>query len=148
MKKLLPFLILFFSVQLSAQWTTLSPPTSNVFLNCTFPSDDTGYMSFNTGLPYIYRTFDGGVSFDSITIPSMTQCTSIHFRTTTEGCASGSASPNGYGVFRTFNAGTTWTDISPSNALGSPVMVKFADVLHGTYINSAPGILNTSNGGI
>jgi photosystem II stability/assembly factor-like uncharacterized protein len=144
MKKLLLAAFLLSGISLSAQWNNLSIANGNPMTNCSFPSNDTGYITSAK----IYRTFNGGTSFDSVAVPTMTQYNFIDFRTTTDGVVSGLVSPSGYGIFRTLNAGTTWQNITPSNVIGSPMQVKFADALHGTMTTSSFVFYNTANGGL
>jgi photosystem II stability/assembly factor-like uncharacterized protein len=96
----------------------------------------------------VYRTFNGGVSFDSISVPNVVQYHSIDFRTNLDGVIAADVASSGNSIFRTINGGASWQNISVPNFAGMGVNVKFADVLHGTYLTSAPVIYNTSNGGV
>ncbi len=145
MKKLLLSTILLISLSpLSAQWNNLNLTSGYDLLNCSFPSDDTGFVTSGK----IYRTFNGGVSFDSVTIPNAVQYYSIDFRTNLDGVVAVDVASSGNKIFRTLNAGTSWQDISVPTFSGVGMNVKFADALHGTYLTSAPVIYNTANGGI
>jgi photosystem II stability/assembly factor-like uncharacterized protein len=144
MKKYLLALCILVSATLSAQWNNLPLNSGYDLLNCSFPSNDTGYISSGK----IYRTFNGGLSFDSVIIPNAVQIHSIDFRTNLDGVIAVDLSASGNSIFRTLNGGTTWQNISPPPFSGQGMNVKFADALHGTYLTSAPVIYNTANGGI
>jgi photosystem II stability/assembly factor-like uncharacterized protein len=144
MKKLLLSLLLLTSLSLSAQWNNLNLSSSNDLARCSFPSDDTGYVISGK----IYRTFNGGASFDSISIPNAVQYWSVDFISNLDGVVAVDIASAGNSIFRTVNAGATWQNISPLPFQGQGMNVKFADVLHGTYLTSAPLIFNTANGGV
>jgi photosystem II stability/assembly factor-like uncharacterized protein len=145
MKKLLLSLVLFTSFcSLSAQWNNVSLNSSSDLLRCSFPSDDTGFVISDK----IYRTFNGGTSFDSISLPNAVQYWSVDFITNLDGVVAVDIASSGNSIYRTINGGTTWQDISPVPFAGQGMNVKFADALHGTYLTSAPLILNTANGGL
>lgn len=146
MKRALLFTAILIScISLPAQWNNLGLNSGYDLLNCSFPSNDTGYVSCGGK---IYRTFNGGLSFDSITIPNAIQIYSIDFRTNTDGVIAVDLSSSGNNILRTINAGATWQNISVPSFMGQGMNVKFADVLHGTYLTSAPVIYNTANGGL
>lgn len=144
MKKLLLLIILSFpTVSIFAQWNNTGLNTGATLNRCSFPSNDTGYIISDK----IFRTFNGGISFDSISGSFLTFY-SIDFRTNLEGVVAFDSGPQGNAVFRTFDAGTTWQNLYVPPFAGSGVDVKFADLLHGTYLTSAPVIYNTADGGV
>lgn len=144
MKKLLLAIILLTTISLHAQWNNTGLNTNTSLTQLSFPSNDTGYILSDK----IYRTFNGGVSFDSITIPNGVGYHSIDFRTNFDGVVAVDIAASGNSIYRTVNAGFTWQNISAPQFAGVGMNVKFADAMHGTYLTSAPLIFNTANGGI
>lgn len=143
-KHLLIVCILVSSVSLSAQWNNLNLNSGYDLLNCSFPSDDTGYVISSK----VYRTTNGGVSFDSLMLPNVVQYHSIDFRTSLDGVIAADVASSGNSIFRTVNGGASWQNISVPSFAGMGVNVKFADLLHGTYLTSGNTIYNTINGGM
>ncbi|HLG02539.1 MAG TPA: YCF48-related protein [Bacteroidia bacterium] len=130
-------------IPVHAQWTVLNPNTTGTFSHLSFPSNDTGYITSSR----IYRTFDGGASFDSVHVPQMGQYNSIYFMNNMEGFFSGYDSL-GPVVKRTVNAGLNWVDITPANFVGSPGEVKFANTFNGVFLSSSPEFYVTTDGGL
>ncbi|MEO5644053.1 MAG: T9SS type A sorting domain-containing protein [Bacteroidia bacterium] len=145
MKKILLLAFTFTSfISLFAQWNNTGMNTENTLKRCSFPSNDTGYIISDK----IYRTVNGGTSFDSIFIGNAVNYYSIDFRTNLDGVIAVDVASSGNSIFRTLNGGNTWQNISVPPFQGIGINVKFADLLHGTYLTSAPIIYNTANGGI
>jgi photosystem II stability/assembly factor-like uncharacterized protein len=132
-----------FPATLAAQWNTLPSAGNGTVTDMSFPSDDTGYLASAS----IHRTFNGGVSFDSVSAPGMTQYSSVHFRTNTEGAICGYAT-SGVSVQRTFNSGLTWVDVTPDSIGGNPLAVQFSGPLKGVFLTSYIGFYITTDGGL
>jgi photosystem II stability/assembly factor-like uncharacterized protein len=141
---LLAILLLISAAPLSAQWTNLSIATGNDITHCSFPSNDTGYSTSGK----IYRTFNGGISFDSVSVPGLSTLEDLNFLTNTDGVVCGNLTAGGPGIFRTLNAGLTWQNISAVNAVGAAMHVKFADALHGIFLTSNYIFYKTADGGV
>jgi photosystem II stability/assembly factor-like uncharacterized protein len=136
--------VLIFCVKANAQWTILPSNTTSIFNQMSFPSNDTGYLITNK----VFRTNNGGTSFDSLQVPNCAQYNNIYFRTQLDGAICGYRTSSGPLISRTIDGGNTWTEITPAVSVGSAMSVKFQSVTNGTYISSAPGFYRTFNGGL
>ena len=89
-------------------WTNVSGKLDNMpFEYIQFLDEDHGFGgSFLFGNQSLYKTSDGGVTWDSIDV-SAEGCSGVHFFDAQEGILLGS---NGW-LYRTFDAGQQWTQI-------------------------------------
>ncbi|HTL80368.1 MAG TPA: YCF48-related protein [Bacteroidia bacterium] len=141
MKKNLPALFILCSVPAFAQWHQLIPSSPDIFTQLSFPADDTGYSIAGK----LCRTFDGGVSFDTVHIPGLAQYQSVFFRNGKDGVVTGTNS--GARILRSLDRGTTWSNITPANFIGAPMFAEFHSPTKGSCITSAPYYFRTFDAG-
>lgn len=133
-KLLLLFFCLAFTNNLFCQWQTIYKDSLNYSFTCAhFLNNDTGFVAgFHYPLPsgVIFRTFDGGQTWDSLLIP--VYVSNIQFINDSTGFAGGS---DGF-VYRTTDLGTNW------NLMGSNT---WDDLTGMFFLNKDTGYQITGN---
>lgn len=142
-------------------WTKvleISAPANNITLSSMFFTSST--KGFCTGqrngiYPFLCKTTNGGLTWDTITLPYTVSATNIKFPNSTVGYMAGSN--NGMGIYKTIDGGTNWTNISAaaSAAMGVRYIadIHFLDAINGfaatkaTSLNQA-SIYKTTDGGL
>ncbi len=147
MKKLSLLLACFIlqSFSLFAQWFDQNSGTDDDFLCVFFTDTLNGWIGSTVGL--IYKTTDGGESWNSYTTNSNMDIVSIQFINQDTGwCASSSYYGNGRGeIYRTTNGGISWVEVFD----GSPILrsISFVSEEIGWAVGYSGEVLNTSDGG-
>ncbi|GJM36588.1 MAG: hypothetical protein DHS20C18_55890 [Saprospiraceae bacterium] len=123
-----------------------SPPRKIEFLN-----PDTGYLV--TNYARVYRSIDGGESWDIIFENEEWELAALDFVNGLEGWVAGSISQGGpTRVLHTTNAGATWEEqlAAPASGLGPfgpNVDLHFLNDQTGWFVNLSNTIFKTENGG-
>ncbi len=115
-----------------------------------FPQDaTTGYASTIYGtLGYIYKTTDGGATWNSLLYFEDASINSLSFPQNNQvGYLTDKNTSNGHGVWKTTDGGTTWSHLTAG--IGSVVRsVDFPEnSLNGIAVGKSGAILSTSDGG-
>jgi photosystem II stability/assembly factor-like uncharacterized protein len=137
---LFPFLLICMLISsLHAQWTDVSLPSPWSLQNASFTDPNNGYVIHQNK---VFRTTDGGTSWDSISITANTWDVDFVSPTT------GFLLTDSAGVFHirtTTNGGNTWSsDTLPNNYYQ---MLRFTDVNNGFVANNFGSVYHTTNGG-
>jgi photosystem II stability/assembly factor-like uncharacterized protein len=116
-------------------WAASSSGTGSALSSVYFTDANTGYIAGSS----IIKTNDGGITWNSI---AYKPCGTIYFPDSNHGYAAGN-----FGlIYKTSNAGATWTDIPviTNNYFNS---VFFTDSITGYVVGTDGTILKTTNGG-
>lgn len=144
MKKIVPttLLFLFASLHIHAQWTEVSIPSEWPLQNAAFADANNGYIIV-PNYPKMFRTTNGGSSWDSVTFNGG-GAWDIDFISPTHGFVLVDSSAV-FSVKTTTDGGNSWTnDTLPSNYYN---MIRFTDANNGFATNNFGSVYNTTNGG-
>lgn len=143
MKKIILILILAsFTNQLFSQWTDISLPSSHSAMYASFPDDMHGYV-VSSSSSYIYRTMNGGSSWDSVSLGA--NAFDVDFISADTGFVIAGTFSQGI-LLTTYNGGDTWTvDSLLSGYYGT--LVQFIDAENGYVTTNFSDVLKTTNGG-
>ena len=141
------------STNSGSNWTVVSPSAvSNAeFYSIDMINDNTGYICGNRSA--VYRTTNGGVNWDSVTIPNMPSgliLQKVDFVNAQTGWIfSRYATGNDSTIFKTTNSGANWTKqkinaTTTGNTIYSACML---DENNGWLLSSRPRAWKTTNGG-
>lgn len=155
------FLFVFLSfTSTKAQWTPLNLTPTDNFEEVSFPSELVGYIAaqndFFVSAP-LFKTTNGGSSWDTIPYPipagHTTNLDLVEFVDAQTGFLIGQAQDTSM-VFplsesfmlKTTDGGGTWTDVTPSSTLNSPLM-SFFDANQG-LVSGVEELYQTTDGGL
>ena len=131
------------SLQLSAksQWSTLSFPSSQHLSVGDFPDDLTGFAG-STVYPKVWRTLNGGITWDSTTFSQNVR--DIDFLNPLEGFVLIGSST--FGIKKTVDGGTTWTNIAvPAGSYYT--QLHFTSLTTGYLYTNDMFVYRTNDGG-
>ncbi len=138
-------LIFLLPFNLFAQWFDQNSGTEDDFLCVFFTDTINGWIGSTLGL--IYKTTDGGESWNSYTTNSNMDIVSIQFINQDTGwCASSSYYGSGRGkIYKTTNGGVSWVEIFD----GSPILrsISFISEEIGWVVGYLGELLKTYDGG-
>ncbi len=139
---LLPILLCVNSVQ--AQWTDISIPYPYALAKGSFVNDNLGYVMAD-GYPMIFKTTNGGSSWDSVIINPGVGAIDIEFISADTGFVlvdSGAITM----LKTTFNGGNSWiSDTLPAGDVYN--MMRFTDASNGFVTGIFSIVYHTTNGG-
>lgn len=107
---LLPFLLLFLSPALQAQWNILPSGTSQRLNAICFPAPDTGFIAGENGT--LLRTTDGGQHWQPLATGFSVHWHDLHFVSPSTGWVVGDAAS----ICRTTDGGDSWSCTGPDTA--------------------------------
>jgi photosystem II stability/assembly factor-like uncharacterized protein len=141
MKKIITilFFLAFFPLNLYPQWMQITSPTSNDLYTVLFTDDLTGYVSGSLN-GTIYKTVDGGASWNAISIDTIGTFYDMYFIDQQTGVIVGSSKK----IFKTTDEGNTWElKTSDSSSLYS------VSYYPNTYyaVGGIPTVIDKSNDG-
>jgi photosystem II stability/assembly factor-like uncharacterized protein len=122
-------------------------------VNLSFLSNDTGYV-LALDRSSIYKTNNGGISWDTIFAPFLYSCSEIFFTNETTGWVGGVAFDSGTGnigavISKTTNGGNDWFEQFNNSDIGNHTGISslyFINADHG-WATSQGYLLHTTNGG-
>jgi photosystem II stability/assembly factor-like uncharacterized protein len=114
--------------------------TSKYFRSISMVNSNTGYICGSSG--GMFKTTNGGVSWDSLPFPGTQLLYSVDFVNTNTGWTSSSSSSY---LWKTTNGGNTWT--SQSGPTSAVYCVDMVDANTGWFSGSSGKIWKTTNGG-
>lgn len=149
MKTTHPYILLFLLIMqgfsASAQWFNLAPPTNLALDRASFPTSQKILVA-STSHNKVYRSNDGGTTWDSISFPGTV--IDVQFLNADTGFVIYNASPN-HPLSVTTNGGNTWTDIIMTSIgpFENLQRMKFTDFVTGHFVNMNAEILRTADQG-
>lgn len=145
MKTLLSLLLLTALVPFksSAQWTTLSSPTTLALDRGAFPNDATGFVACSMGHT-VYRTMDGGTTWDSIVFAS--NIVDIDFVSPDTGFVLVGTGTS-YELKTTHNKGNTWTTKTITTPGPYLQTLYFTSAMNGYVVDYNATVGKTTDGG-
>ncbi|HYG52645.1 MAG TPA: YCF48-related protein [Flavobacteriales bacterium] len=127
-----------------AQWTTLNSPTNLALDRAAFPDDATGFVA-NSTAKKIFRTTDGGVTWDSIAFTN--NVLDIDFINPDTGFVIIGAGGTSYELKTTFDKGNTWTTKTITTSGVYLQRVFFTSALVGYVVDYDATVQKTIDGG-
>jgi len=141
MKKILLFVILAFSMNVFAQWTSQNSfPQGKALSSIYFTDDNKGYAVGDSGT--IIKTIDAGVNWTKLASGTTNNLNSVYFVDANTGYAVGGLGT----ILKTIDAGTNWTALL-SGISNSLLSVRFTDANTGYAVGVNNSILKTIDGG-
>lgn len=147
---LTPLLILlistsFVNLDVYAQWTVMSAPSSSVISDGYFIDENTGIAVTVYG---IYKTIDGANTWDFVTqpLPQPTML-SVFFADNNTGYAAGYESGFSGVILKSSDGGENWTELSLPGSFPQFTDVYFVNSTQGCAVGYSGAILKTTNGG-
>jgi photosystem II stability/assembly factor-like uncharacterized protein len=140
-----------------AQWTDISPNVADVLLfDVAFINQDVGFavgQNTSTGMGYIFKTVDGGVSWTNKSFPDA-HLRTVDFTDENNGIVSGYDGPPGTKIhwYRTSDQGVSWNNTTDNLYTGVNGL-QFSDGQtgfaygYGTSFGTNGGLLKTTDGG-
>lgn len=134
-----------------ATWGQQTATGASFFSDITFVDQNNGWMGtwYNKG---VYRTTNGGLLWNNITIPGLTNAdiNGLKFFDSMNGYLVGKSGSNGF-IMKTNDGGLTWTNIAPPNVSIGQLYGNMFDVKSPTEVYFYSGILRqlyrTGDGG-
>ncbi|MBS1514098.1 MAG: T9SS type A sorting domain-containing protein [Bacteroidetes bacterium] len=109
----------------------------NVFLSCYFINENTGWIGGRNEFPQkIFKTTNGGITFDSTSINQASDITDIYFKNENEGLASGFIKD----LYKTTNGGTSWFDSQINLPTNWPSFLRMS------FVNDLTGYVPAGDG--
>ena len=121
-------------------WKPMNLQTPQYLNDIYFINRDTGYA---VGGSKVFRTLDGGESWNSITNPALSSLYSVHFTDFNHGVVGGYRQT----VMYTANGGQTWTISQNSSSTVYYLDIKFPSPQIGYMCSSTGAVLKSINGG-
>ena len=140
--------ILMKSTDAGDTWVDITPQANSYFNSVFFTDNSTGFAV--EGMGDIIKTTDGGISWSLLTNITEGDLRCVTFQSSETGYVVGF---NGGGqkayVFKTSDAGLTWTDRSPANSLATELMdASFLNPDTGFACGFGGNVIKTTNGGL
>lgn len=132
------------TVNAGSTWTSQTSGTSQVFYSVCALNANTAIAVGDAST--IKRTTDGGTTWNSISAPASADLRGIWFLDSNTGFITGGPSSFTGVVFKTIDAGLTWTSLSVS--IGATYGVFFTDANNGYVSDGFGSIIKTTDGGI
>ncbi|MFZ5553867.1 MAG: YCF48-related protein [Bacteroidota bacterium] len=127
-----------------SQWQILNFPSNMALDRGSFPTAQVGFVA-NSNNNKLWRTIDGGATWDSITFANSVR--DVDFISADTGFVV-HGTPSTYKLSITVNGGNTWSDVNiPVPAFNYCNMVYFTSYTNGVVTISEDSVLITSNTG-
>lgn len=130
------------TAKVNAQWTNISLPSFQSTVYGSFPDALHGYVAA-TGSSYLFRTVNGGTSWDSISMGAMVF--DVDFISADTGFVIAGTFSQGM-LMTTYNGGNSWTSDSLLPGYYG-TMIQFIDAQNGYVTTNFSDVLKTTDGG-
>lgn len=133
---------LFLNQTLKAQWMNISLPSLHTASQASFPDDMHGYVA-STSSPYLFRTINGGTSWDSVMLSA--NAFDVEFISADTGFVIAGTFSQGF-LLTTYDGGNSWSSDSLLPGYYG-TLVHFVDAQNGYVTTNFSDVLKTTDGG-
>lgn len=127
-------------------WTQQNISTTALLYDSYFLTDQKGWICTSEG--YVFKTTDGGTNWIGVGVLSSGSLIAIDFISATTGFVVGDNFTSGFvEIYKTADAGSSWSAINPPLGMSSVLDIEFIDDLKG-FVLDYYDLYYTSDGGL